>query len=261
MKFTEDKQYDPEDYIGLPKLVKKENYMKISGRFFCILLLIAALLPVTPAAAVSLGQTDDFEDGTTQGWQINLLGFGSPPAEALPKNILSGGPAGVDDNYLQLTSVGGAGAGSRLTVLNFGAQWAGDYIAAGVGAISMDVYNLGNSDLLLRLLVSDPTIGPPQNVAFSTLPVLVPAGSGWMNVIFPLTPADLTAGLGSVLTALTGATELRIFHNPDPGFPGPAVVAQLGVDNITAVPLPPTALLLLGSGLLTLAVGRQKVFK
>ena len=49
-------------------------------------------------------------------------------------------------------------------------------------------------------------------------------------------------------TALANAAELRLFHNPAAGFPGPTVVAQLGVDNIRASrqdPLPYLPLLLL----------------
>ena len=222
--------------------------MKIFGLLFCALLLLTSLLPVTPAAALTLGQTDNFEDGLTQNWAVGLLGAPHPKP---PKNIPSGGPAGVDDNYLLLTAVGGNGPGNRLTVIN-ASQWAGDYPAAGITGIWMDVNNFGNSDLSLRLLVADPTGGPPTNLAFSTDPIFVPAQSGWLSLKFPFTIADLTAGAGSVLTALTHATELRIFHSPAAGFPGPAVVASLGVDNITAAPVPGT-LLLLGSGLGLLA--------
>jgi hypothetical protein len=231
--------------------------MKFCSCLFCALLLLTGLLPVTPAVAVTLGQTDNFEDGTTQGWLVGLLGA---PHPAPPQNIPSGGPAGTDDNFLLLTSVGGAGAGSRLTAINLGAQWAGDYLASGVGTILMDVNNFGDSDLSLRLLVADPTVGPPDNQAFSTNPVIVLAHSGWTRVIFPFSPGDLTPDLGSVVTALTNATELRIFHSTAVDFPGEAVVAKLGVDNITAVPLPSTALLLLGSGLLALLASQKKLF-
>ena len=64
--------------------------------------------------------------------------------------MATGGPAVVDDNYLLLTAVGGLGAGSRLTVIN-PAQWAGDYLAGGVESISMDLINLGQNYLSLRL--------------------------------------------------------------------------------------------------------------
>ena len=49
-----------------------------------------------------------------------------------------GGPAGAGDQYMRITSNGGFGAGSRLTVLNR-TQWLGNYIAAGVTAVEMDL--------------------------------------------------------------------------------------------------------------------------
>ena len=169
--------------------------------------------------------------------------MGPPPAAALPTNIATGGPGGPDDNYLRLTSLGGSGSGSRLAVDNADPRWTGDYLAAGVNAITMDVNNLGQTDLALRLAFEDPTVGPPSNVAFSTDAVIVPVGSGWTPVTFLIGPGNLTAGLGDVNAALTGATFIRLYHSPDPNFPNPvfpipAVVAQLGVDNITAAACP-----------------------
>jgi hypothetical protein len=209
--------------------------MKIFVWLLSVLILLSSLLPMTPATAVIIGQTDNFEDGTTQNWLVALLGATHP---APPVNIPTGGPGGVDDNYLLLTALGGSAAGNRLTVIN-AAQWAGDYLAVGVHAILMDVNNLGDSDLFLRLLVADPQAAPPNNLAFSTNAVHVPAHSGWIRVNFPLDPGDLTAGLGNVEAALTNTTEFRIFHNPSAGFPGPAVVAQLGLDNIMATSIRP----------------------
>lgn len=194
-----------------------------------------ALLGGSPVAfAVTVGQQDTFEDGTTQGWQINVLNLGAPPPEALPANVSSGGPGGVDDNYLRLTSLGTLGAGGRLSAINL-AQWSGDYLNSGVQAIRMDLNNFGNSDLFLRLLFADPIPGPPQNQAVSTDAVFVPGGSGWVSILFPIGPADLTSTLGSVEAALGNVTELRLFHSPTAVFPGPPVTAQLGVDNIQAL--------------------------
>lgn len=213
-------------------------------------------MPSVMRAQVQVGQRDTFEDGTTQGWNV---GPGHP---APPRNIATGGPGGADDNFLLLTSLGGQGSGSRLAVINM-AQWTGDFRAAGIGSISMDLFNFGPSDLYLRLLVADPVAGPPTNAAVSTDAFFLAAGSDWTHVVFSLRPDAMTAVLGTVNGALTDVRELRIFHNPDPFFGGPPeaippVLASLGVDNITATPEPGT-LLLCGTGLAALvAVGRRR---
>jgi hypothetical protein len=204
-----------------------------------LLTAIACLLPSANAGADPiLGQVDDFEDGTTMGWRINLLGMGNPPPETLPVNVPDGGPAGAGDNFLRLTSNGVLGAGGRLVALNLDSRWTGDYVAAGVNAITLQVNNLGATDLALRLLFEHAPAGPPTDLALSTDPVLVPAGGGWVPVTFPIGPDDLTAALGSVDAALTGANVLRLFHSPTPEFPGPPATAVLGVDNITAAFVP-----------------------
>ncbi|MEJ7616476.1 MAG: hypothetical protein WKF30_05790 [Pyrinomonadaceae bacterium] len=204
------------------------------------------VLPPSAAADVVVGQVSDFEDGTTQGWVVNILGIGAHPAP--PANVL-GGPAGADDNYLRLTSFGGGGAGSRLVAINLSPLWTGNYIAAGVNAIGMDLTNLGTTDLYLRLLFEDPTMGPPTNIAFSTDPIFLPAGSGWTPATFLVGPGFLTAGLGTVNAALTNTTAIRIYHSPTAGFPGPASAAVLGVDNITAAAVPEPASLVCVHGL------------
>jgi len=226
-----------------------------------VMILATGLALARPAFAVVLGQTDTFEDGTTSNWIINASGFGTPPVGALPVNVATGGPAGANDNFLQLTSLGGSGAGSRLTVNNL-AQWTGDYIAVGIGAIAMDLNNLGSTELSLRLLFADPTVGPPTNIAISTAPVILLAGSGWTSVLFPISPADLTALKGSIIGALTNATEIRLFHSVSDAFPGDAIVASLGVDNIqarqTTTVSEPATLALFGLGLAGLGAARGK---
>jgi hypothetical protein len=236
--------------------------MKISNGLIVMTLLITSFILPTFAFPVTVGQIDTFEDGTTQNWLVGLLGN---PHPAPPANVPTGGPTGLDDNYMLLTALGGQGAGSRLTVINL-TQWTGDFVSAGINAIQMDLNNFGSTDFSLRLLFSDPAVGPPSNLAFSAAAIFLPAGSGWTSVVFPITPADLSAGLGSVISVLTDATEMRIFHNPAAAFPPSSVQAILGVDNIEALsvaPIPePTTMLLLGSGLIGLAgYARKKFFK
>jgi len=212
----------------------------------CSLFLATALgfaLLAGEASAVAIGQSDDFEDGTTRGWVVNLLGMGSHPAP--PANVPGGGPQGPFDNYLVLTAVGGSGAGSRLAVINT-TQWAGDYASAGVSFIEMDLFNYGATDLSIRLFLENPMGGPPVDTAVTDA-VLLPSGQGWVHVTFSVSASDLTLLTGDVDTLLSNVTALRIFHGPSAAFPGPEVLTQLGVDNVTAVPEPSVALLCLAA--------------
>src|SRR5689334_17209536 len=120
-------------------------------RFLCVLVLFIMSRPV--AAQVHVGQIDTFGNGTTQNWATGLLGAPNPVP---PENVSSGGPGGAGDNFLLLQSIGGLGAGSRLTVINFSGQWAGDYLTAGINAIAFDAINLGSTPLALRLLFENP---------------------------------------------------------------------------------------------------------
>jgi hypothetical protein len=234
----------------------QEDTMK-RGMFWAGAALAATLMCPDLMYAVTIGQVDNFEDGTTQNWVINLLGMGSPPPSTLPVNVPTGGPAGAGDNYLRLTSTGSDGAGGRLVGIQYQHQWAGNYLAAGITAIRMDVQNFGQTDLYLRLLFADPLNGPPQNEAVSTTPVFLPVGSGWRSVTFPVGTSFLTPDVGSVAAALTNATEFRIYNNAGLGLPS-RVAGSLGVDNITATVIPEPAtwtlfgaalVLLLGSGM------------
>ena len=98
---------------------------------------------------------------------------------------------GVDDNYLLLTAVGGNGAGNRLTALNL-VYWEGNYLTSGVTQIEMDLNNLGQSDLALRLMFEKiRLVVPLPMIAFSADPVLGAQASGWVHVVFGRTAARL----------------------------------------------------------------------
>ena len=214
-------------------------------------LAFASCLATLPAHAVSLGQIATLQDGSTLGWRAG-------PAHPLPPTVITtGGPGGAGDAYLQLQAIGGAGPASRLAAENI-LQWTGDYTAAGVTALTLDAFNFGPSDLSLRLLF-DGSDGSNFARAWSTTPVLLPAGSGWQPLRFAITAADLTAeGGGSIDLALSQTYSVRLFHGAASNFPGGAVVATLGVDNITAVPEPAAALLMaLGLGALLMLRRRR----
>ena len=86
---------------------------------------VALLVVVSPAWAIVAGQVDDFEDGTLKNWANG--GNGAP----LVSNIATGGPAGANDNFMQVTS-DGSGPGTFLTVFNR-SQWLGNYHRGGSG--------------------------------------------------------------------------------------------------------------------------------
>lgn len=214
------------------------------------LLALVAGLAAAPAQALSPGQSDSFQDGTTLGWAAGN------PHPAPPAHVATGGPAGAGDGYLLLRAFGGGDVpGGRLVAFNR-AQWAGDYSAASITMLTMDVNNFGPSDLSLRLLFEGG--GPPTtDVAWSAAPVVVTAGGGWQRVAFPITVADLVAPAGhDVAEALSSVHTLRLFHGLSSDFPGESIVVTMGVDNITAVPEPASALLL-AAGLAALAARRR----
>ncbi|HJR05549.1 MAG TPA: hypothetical protein VKA83_28140 [Methylomirabilota bacterium] len=211
-----------------------------------VLLLLLGLSPAL-AWGLSIGQQDTFQDGTTNGWGVSLLDMSSPTP---PVNVPGGGPGGATDSFLKITSVTGVGPGNLLSAINI-RQWSGDYIAAGISGIRMDLNNVGSTGLSLRVLLSDATGAAAANAAFSTIPVLLPAGSGWVTELFSIAPGDLTPGVGSVTAALHNTVQLQLYHAVGATSAADSVTGTLGVDNITATPGPSSALLL-GSGLLAL---------
>lgn len=231
-------------------MTRKTMRLALTSAAMASLSIVAAMVP---AHAIAVGQIDSFASGTTENWIVGLLGAPHPT----PPSVELGGPAGATDGFLKLTALGGSGPGSRLSVLNTAAQWAGSFSAAGVARISFDARNFGATDLTLRLLLSDPKGAPPANIA-TTEGILLPAGGGWTHLVFDVEAATLLALAGDAATLLSDVTELRIYHRALAPVPGDINIAQivagsLGVDNIlaegtstdgTTIPAPASAALL-----------------
>src|SRR5947209_3793134 len=194
--------------------------------------MMATVAAVSLTYFASAATIDTFQDGTTDGWFAGGLGTGQTPPVP-PTVIANGGPAGAGDQFLQITGLGGSGAGSRIVAIN-GSQWAGNYLGSGINAIAMDLNNLGNSILTIRLLFEDPMMAPPVDEAVTTFGITLPVGSGWTHVVFPISPASMTVISGDVNTLLGNTTLLRIIDSPTPT-DAVTISGVLGVDNIASV--------------------------
>ena len=179
---------------------------------------------------IVFGQLDDFENGTVMDW---THGFPSPNP---PTNIATGGPGGTDDNYLQNTSTGGMGAGSRQVMFNQ-TQWAGNYNAAGVTRITGFMKNFGTTDLFMRLAVQGGTL---NSWYASTNAISLPASGAWTPFTFDLTPSAMTGVIANepLSDVLASVFALRILSaQAAPELRGDIVAATLGVDNLRALRL------------------------
>jgi len=214
------------------------------------LLCLPLLTPLT-AAAVSLGQIDNFSDGTLQGWQMGKVLVTNNHLS----NIAAGGPAGMNDNYLQVIShQNETTSGNKITFFNK-QQWAGNYTAGGITTISMDLKNFTSSaPLNIRLAINGGHTDSASNfiggLFATTASVTLTSGGAWTHAVFSLAPGDLVPVSGNggttgndVNATLANVLQLRLLNSPNPAWAGSLVSATLGVDNITAVPLPPAAML------------------
>ncbi len=193
---------------------------------------LIALVFCGPAQAISPGQLDDFQDGTTQNW-TNGGAPGAPPVV----NV-DGGPGGPGDRYIQVTSVEEP-PGDRLTTFNRD-QWLGDYIATGVTAIEMDLLNM--SDVTLSIRIAFKAELSPSSPGYLSQAIVLAPGSGWQHMVFSLAEADLIPiGAPPDYNSFfsSGIVETRIINEMgDTNLNGDIVIGQLGIDNIHAVPEP-----------------------
>ena len=202
---------------------------------FPLLAVLIVLVTFGTLWAITSGQVDDFEDGTTQGWRVGSSGAPSPPT-----NIPDGGPLGAGDAYVEYTSTGTGGSGAKMTFFNE-TQWVGDYLTAGVKAIRMHVNNLGATDLDLRLHLTSGSHASNDPGCYSAQSVSLPAGSGWTTVTFPLEEVNvmnILPGKCTYSTVMASVAKLWIYNGAN-GFPPnleSPIAATLGMDNVTALP-------------------------
>ena len=184
----------------------------------------------TDAAAVTLGQIDDFEDSTTQNWTEGGASSNPPTNEA-------GGPAG-STRYLSNVSSGAiCCGGTKMTMFN-DSQWSGDYISAGITEVHamVRVDPSSASALSLRVGFREATQGGQLGFG-SVAPVVVPNDGTWYDVTFPIGPGDLAPYGGTGLTyeeTLSNVGQFRIYHSEEQSWQGQPIAATMGIDDISA---------------------------
>ena len=211
-----------------------------------ITILVIAVASAMAHGQISLSSLDDFQDGTLMDWA----------GGAHPTNIDTGGPGGVGDKFLQLTSTGGILAGSKMAATNDAARWTGDYKAAGVSALQVWMKNFGDTDLHMRAVLFQ----GDGNRFTSVNDQFLKAHQDWTLCTFSLGENDLVKVLGNLTydQMITNVGEIMFRHSVNPSAGGDSVVAEMGWDDIKAVPEPCTLTLMGVAGMASIASSRRR---
>ena len=203
--------------------------------------LILNLLGLASASAlVTPSSRDDFSSSSA-GWRIGSAGI-------QPARVAAAGPDG-QIGYLSHLSDGG-GTNGKWLMWSDESPWQGDYLSAGVTAISLWAnVTAGISPVVMRLAFDGPGgwfHSPAQAVA-----------AGWASYDFPLIPANFThvaasGGSGLFTDTFSGVTRLEILAGAGTvSYRSGGDIVQAGnsvntilLDNISAVPEPSTCALL-----------------
>jgi hypothetical protein len=214
--------------MGLKPFFKISNQLKnIVMKQFVLTLMAFAFISFAQAQ-ITAGYSNNFEDGTTQGWS------NGPTSPNPPINIPDGGPNGAGDNFLREVSSGGAGAGSRLVAYNDETEWTGNYTAANIQSISFHAKNSGTTDLSLRIAMEG---GDDTSEMVTNQFVPLPATqTDWILITIPILASDFTIlnGLNTADEVLADMSDIRIISNPNLEFMGEVIDGSLDLDNITA---------------------------
>ena len=201
---------------------------------------IAIILATSTATfAVTVGQVDDFQDGTVMNW---IEGGASPNP---PVYVADQGPMGAGDGAMFDLSTGTLGPGGRAVILNR-TQWGGDYLSAGVTGITAYARASVNSEPL-SLRVGFESVSS-RYVSIDA--VTIPNDDRWYPVSFEISAADLTqvGGAESYETVMASVDEFRLISSAGAAWQGDVAFTEIYIDNVTAIPEPSGILLLVVAG-------------
>lgn len=159
-----------------------------------------------------------------QDFGEDLGGWSEPDKSPNPPVIVNEGNA-----YLQNSSTGTNGAGSKWVMINSSTAWTGDYDAAEVENISMDVRNSGSETVHLRFAFSNNEGGDFVN----TRAVRVDPGTHWQTIHFSLDDDDMVVNEGgNIDDIMSSVGTVRLLSHPNPSWIGETIEATIEIDNI-----------------------------
>ncbi len=206
-------------------------------------------LSSSPLQGVTPGQTDTFESGVTLNWTSGSVAFSTNVTA-----IDTGGPGGGGDSYLEIDQP----SSFHISAYNT-SQWTGNFLAANISAIEMDLTAYDTAQPLgIRLVIYGP------GGAFTSVDPIFTTSS-WDRHTFGLTdtemiylsgsgPAWLDPGTGLLADTLASVSRFQIRNDPG-SFPTPIgshpqhINATLAIDNITAIPEPASLSLFIAAAL------------
>lgn len=155
---------------------------------------------------------------------------------------------------------GSFGGNSRLVTFN-DAQWLGNYLGAGVNAVSMNLRNFGPSAIPIRIAIREGSLGSGTPGYCSVTPYLLLPDGLWHAAVFGLDAGSLTPinNPQPLATDLSNVGDFRILSAASPAGIGDQISAEIGVDNVYAIGAPePGAFKLAGLGLVALLALRRR---
>jgi hypothetical protein len=193
-----------------------------SFRVPALLITLLALAATVRAPAASAGPTVGFiESWPTLG---NTSSWGGGVSIANPG---TGGVGGASDGFLLISNA----AEGNLGVFSSGAEYVGDWVAAGVQSVRLSLNDV-NADDPLEIHFS---IGTMFNL-WQYNEGFVPPHQAWAQFVVDLTDASKFTqirGAGTFLGALQAADRVHLRHDLAPFGPTPDTVqGDLGIDNL-----------------------------
>ncbi|MCI0333265.1 MAG: hypothetical protein L0228_08590 [Planctomycetes bacterium] len=194
----------------------------------------------TATWSITTGHVDNFNDGTLQDWRVGSLGD-------FPAIQTDFGPSGSGDHSLWMATSGAGGSVARLIVLNDSTNWTGNWTAAGVARVELDVLGPSSNSfpLMMRLGIAGGPSGPGPGGSgdtYVTSAIQVSSDNQWHRITFDVLSSDfIPIGGQDIDDALSQVIHFRILHNPEDSFNGADTSfggGEFYLDNIRALAAP-----------------------